>query len=193
METHVALRRDEAAAAGIDTANAGDAELVVVHFQEWWVRLRASVDAQRFIFVGADQAKPAPGTIEAVMDADVVLLAPSNPIVSIAPVLAVSALRDAVRSTSAPVIGIAPIIGGAPVRGMADRCLSAVGVECTAAGVGALYGSRAADGLLTGWLVDTVDAGTAVEGVTVRETPLWMTDEEATAGMVRAALALGGL
>jgi len=193
LETHVALARDEAAAAGIDISSAGDSELVVVHFQEWWVRLRASVDARRFIFVGADQAKPAPGTIEALAEADIVLLAPSNPIVSVAPVLAVTALRDALRATSAPVVGVSPIIGGAPVRGMADRCLAAVGVDCTAAGVGALYGSRAADGLLTGWLVDTVDAGTAVEGVTVRETPLWMTDDEASAAIVRTALDLGGL
>lgn len=193
LETHVALRRTEAAAAGVDVASAGDAEQVVVHFQEWWVRLRAAVDARRFIFVGAEQATPAPGTVEAIMGADIVLIAPSNPIVSITPVLAVPGLRDAVRSTSAPVVGVSPIIGGAPVRGMADRCLSAVDVDCTAEGVGRLYGARAADGLLTGWLVDPVDTGTTVPGVTVRETPLWMTDEEATASMVRAALNLGGL
>jgi LPPG:FO 2-phospho-L-lactate transferase len=193
LETHVALIREQAAAAGVAVAAPGDAEQVVVHFQEWWVRLRASVDAQRFIFIGADQARPAPGTVEALTEADIVLLAPSNPVVSVAPVLAVAGLRDALRSTPAPVVGISPIIGGAPVRGMADRCLATVGVECSAAGVGGLYGSRTADGLLTGWLVDPVDAGTVVEGVAVRETPLWMTGEEATAAMVRAALALGGL
>lgn len=194
LETHVALRRDEAVAAGIDVSAApAESEQVVVHFQEWWVRLRGAVEAQRFIFVGADQAKPAPGTLEAISGADIVLVAPSNPIVSIAPVLAVAELREALRATTAPVIGISPIIGGSPVRGMADRCLAAVGIDCTAAGVGSLYGARAMDGLLTGWLVDTVDAGTAVEGVTVRDVPLWMTDDDATAAMVRAALDLGGL
>ncbi|MBB5870275.1 LPPG:FO 2-phospho-L-lactate transferase [Allocatelliglobosispora scoriae] len=194
METHVALRRDEAEAAGVDVSTApAESEQVVVHFQEWWVRLRGRVDAQRFIFIGADQAKPAPGTLEAIAGADIVLLAPSNPIVSIAPVFAVPGMRDALRSTPAPVVGVSPIIGGSPVRGMADRCLASVGIECSATGVGALYGARATDGLLTGWLVDPVDAQTTVPGVTVRDTPLWMTDDEATASMVRAALSLGGV
>jgi LPPG:FO 2-phospho-L-lactate transferase len=161
-----------------------------IHFQEWWVRHRAALPADRFVFVGAESAKPAPGVLDAVAEADVVLLAPSNPVVSIAPVLAVPGLRDAVAAGPAPVVGISPIIDGAPVRGMADRCLAAVGVECTAAGVGGLYGARDDGGVLDGWLVDTADAGAEVPGVRVRDVPLWMKDEEATAAIVRAALEL---
>ncbi|GAA3739889.1 2-phospho-L-lactate transferase [Micromonospora maritima] len=161
-----------------------------VHFQEWWVRYRADVPTHRFVFVGAETAKPAPGVVEALAAADVVLIAPSNPVVSIAPVLAVPGLRDAVVDGPAPVIGVSPVIGGAPVRGMADRCLAVLGVECSAAGVGGLYGARSADGLLDGWLVAPEDEGTTVPGVTVRSAPLRMTDEAATAAMVRAALEL---
>ena len=161
-----------------------------IHFQEWWVRYRADVPTDRFVFVGADAAKPAPGVVEAIAAADVVLIAPSNPVVSIAPVLAVPGLRDAVTGGPAPVIGVSPIIGGAPVRGMADRCLAVLGVECSAAGVGGLYGARSTGGLLDGWLVAPEDEGTAVPDVVVRAAPLRMTDEAATAAMVRAALEL---
>ena len=161
-----------------------------IHFQEWWVRYRADVPTDRFVFVGAEAAKPAPGVVEAIAAADVVLIAPSNPVVSIAPVLAVPGLRDAVTGGPAPVIGVSPIIGGAPVRGMADRCLAVLGVECSAAGVAGLYGARSTGGLLDGWLVAPEDEGTAVPDVVVRAAPLRMTDEAATAAMVRAALEL---
>jgi LPPG:FO 2-phospho-L-lactate transferase len=122
----------------------------------------------------------------------VVLLAPSNPVVSVAPILAVAALREAVVTGPAPVVGVSPIIGGSPVRGMADRCLAALGVECSAAGVGGLYGARSAGGVLDGWLVDEVDAGVAVPGVTTVDCPLWMKDDKATAEIVRTALDLAG-
>jgi LPPG:FO 2-phospho-L-lactate transferase len=160
-----------------------------VHFQEWWVRHRGAVPTERFVFVGAESAKPAAGVLDALATADLVLVAPSNPVVSIAPILAVGALREAVTTGSAPVIGVSPIIGGAPVRGMADKCLAVVGVECSAAGVGGLYGARSEGGLLDGWLVDSTDSA-EVSGVRVRAVPLWMTDEDATAEMVRAAVEL---
>lgn len=165
-----------------------------VHFQEWWVRHRGAVPTERFVFVGAESAKPAAGVLDALATADLVLVAPSNPVVSIAPILAVGALREAVTTGSAPVIGVSPIIGGAPVRGMADKCLAVVGVECSAAGVGGLYGARSDGGLLDGWLVDSTDSAAEVAigrlGVRVRAVPLWMTDEDATAEMVRAAVEL---
>ncbi|GIJ77949.1 LPPG:FO 2-phospho-L-lactate transferase [Micromonospora phaseoli] len=161
-----------------------------IHFQEWWVRHRAQLPTHRFVFVGAEAAKPAPGVTEAIAGADVVLLAPSNPVVSIAPILAVPGIREAVTDGPAPVVGVSPIIGGAPVRGMADRCLAVVGVECSAAGVGGLYGGRASGGLLDGWLVAEEDAGAMVPDVTVRAVPLRMTDEATTAAMVRAAVEL---
>ncbi len=151
-----------------------------IHFQEWWVRHRAELPARNFVFVGAEAAKPGAGVLEALAEADVILIAPSNPVVSIAPILAVPGIREAL---TAPVAGISPIIGGAPVRGMADKCLSALGVECSARGVAGMYGE-----LLKAWLVDPVDETTEVEGVRVVPTPLYMTSPEATAEMVRAAV-----
>jgi LPPG:FO 2-phospho-L-lactate transferase len=163
-----------------------------IHFQEWWVRYRAEPPVERFVFVGADAAKPAAGVLDALAEADVVLVAPSNPVVSIAPILAVAELRDALVQGGAPVVGVSPIIGGAPVRGMADKCLAALDVPCTAAGVGGLYGARSAGGILDAWLVDTTDADTTVAGVRVAVHPLWMTDEKATLAMVEAALGTAG-
>ncbi|MFG3056778.1 2-phospho-L-lactate transferase [Kitasatospora sp. NPDC048239] len=161
-----------------------------IHFQEYWVRLHAAVDAEAIIPVGADTAKPAPGVLEAIAAADVILFPPSNPVVSIGTILAVPGLRAAVAAAPAPVVGLSPIIGGAPVRGMADKVLAAVGVEATAEAVALDYGSD----LLDGWLVDTADEASvaAVEagGIACRAVPLLMTDVAATAEMARAALAL---
>ncbi|MFJ6485469.1 MULTISPECIES: 2-phospho-L-lactate transferase [unclassified Streptomyces] len=178
VETHVAI------------TEAGTGERRVIHFQEYWVRLRASVDAEAVVPVGAEQAKPAPGVLEAIAAADVIIFPPSNPVVSVGTILAVPGIRDAVASASAPVVGLSPIVGGAPVRGMADKVLAAVGVESTAAAVALHYGT----GLLDGWLVDTSDADAVAEveaaGITCRAVPLMMTDVEATAEMARAALEL---
>jgi LPPG:FO 2-phospho-L-lactate transferase len=165
-----------------------DGEQRAIHFQEWWIRYRGELAAQRFVFVGAESAKPAPGVLDAIASADAVLVAPSNPVVSVAPILAVPGVREALRDGPARVSGFSPIIGNAPVRGMADKCLQAMGVEISAAGVGALYGARSGDGILDRWLVDTTDAGTTVPGVEVRSRPLWMTDPATTAAMVEEAL-----
>jgi LPPG:FO 2-phospho-L-lactate transferase len=163
-----------------------------IHFQEWWIRHRASLRAEAFVQVGVEDAKPAPGVLEAIAAADVLLFAPSNPVVSIGTILGVPGIRDAVRDTPAPVVGLSPIIGGAPVRGMADSCLPAIGVEVTAEGVGRYYGSRTAGGVLDGWLVHETDHA-EVPGVTVRAIPLLMTSDALTAAMVRACLELAGV
>jgi LPPG:FO 2-phospho-L-lactate transferase len=170
-----------------------EGERKAIHFQEWWVRYRGEVPTHRFVFVGAESAKPGAGVLEAIAAADVVLVAPSNPVVSIAPILAVQQLKEAIANGSAPVVGVSPIIGGAPVRGMADRCLATLGAEVSAGGVAGLYGARSDGGLLDGWLVDTADGATEVSGVTTRAVPLWMTDEDATAAMVSEALELAGV
>ncbi|RKE19351.1 2-phospho-L-lactate transferase [Streptomyces sp. TLI_171] len=166
----------------------------VVHFQEYWVRLHAAVDAEAIVPVGADGAKPAPGVLEAIAGADVVVLPPSNPVVSIGTILAVPGIREAVAAAPGPVVGLSPIVGGAPVRGMADKVLAAVGVETTAAAVARHYGSRRSGGLLDGWLVDTADAASVDQvtaaGIACRAVPLLMTSVEATAEMARAALEL---
>ena len=164
-----------------------------VHFQEYWVRLRARPRALDVVAVGVGDATPAPGVLEAVAAADVVLLPPSNPVVSIGTILAVPGVRAALESTAAPVVGLSPIIGGAPVRGMADKVLAAIGVPAEAAAVALHYGAE----LLDGWLVDTSDdaAVAAVEeaGIRCRAVPLLMTDVAAAAAMARAALELAGL
>jgi LPPG:FO 2-phospho-L-lactate transferase len=179
VETHVVVTQD--------------GQTKAIHFQEWWVRYRGELAAQRFVFTGAADAVPGPGVLEAIAAADVVLLAPSNPVVSIAPVLAVPGIKEALRSGPAPVVGISPIIGGAPVRGMADKCLATVDVEVSAAGVAELLGARGDGGVLDGWLVDESDADTAVAGVAVRARPLWMTTPEHTEAIVRDGLDLVGL
>ena len=160
-----------------------------IHFQEWWIKHRAALPAQAFVQVGVEQAVPAAGVLDAISGADVVLLAPSNPVVSIGTILGVSGIRDAITATLAPVIGLAPIVGGAPVRGMADACLPAIGVEVSAEGVGRHYGSRKEGGLLDGWLIHDTDSAD-VPGVTVRAVPLLMRDDAATAALVREALDL---
>src|SRR3954465_5172144 len=130
----------------------------VVHFQEYWVRLHAEVPAQSVVVVGIEDSKPAPGVVEAITDADLVVVPPSNPVVSVGTILGVPGLRDALAGTRAPVVGLSPIVGGTHVRGMAHQLLTAIGVEVTAGAVGAHYGARSAGGVLDGWLVDTVDA-----------------------------------
>src|SRR6185437_13936718 len=116
----------------------------------------AAVPAEAIIQVGADAATPAPGVLEAIADADFVLFPPSDPVVSIGPILAVPGVRAAVEAKT--VVGVSGIIGGAPVRGMADACLTAIGVQTSAAAVAAHYGRD----LLNGWLVDEQDK-TAVD------------------------------
>ncbi|WP_406265325.1 2-phospho-L-lactate transferase [Actinacidiphila glaucinigra] len=183
IETHVVVDDPDAGPGGGRKA---------VHFQEYWVRLRASVPAYAVLPVGAEGAKPAPGVLEAIGEADVILFPPSNPVVSVGTILAVPGIREAIAEAGVPVVGLSPIVGDAPVRGMADKVLAAVGVESTAAAVAAHYGS----GLLDGWLVDTVDAGSVAEveaaGIRCRPVPLMMTDLNATAAMAREALTLAG-
>ena len=171
------------------------------------MRLHARVPAVSFTISGAQDAAPAPGVLAAIADADFVLLPPSNPVVSIGVILAVPGIADAVRAKT--VVGVSPIIGGAPVRGMADACLAAIGVPSTAAAVAAHYGPDS----LNGWLVDTADAAVArqgglagtpdrlaepdgraepdgLAGIEVRALPLYMTDAAATAAIADTAIEL---
>ena len=163
-----------------------------IHFQEWWVRYRARVPTHSFAFVGAEKAAATTDATAAIADADVILLAPSNPVVSVGAILAVPGIRGALRAARAPIVGYSPIIGGKPLRGMADACLSVIGVESTAEAVGRHYGARRDTGILDGWLVSEDDEAD-IDGVAVRSVPLVMTDPKATAEMVRAGLDLAGL
>jgi LPPG:FO 2-phospho-L-lactate transferase len=181
VETHVV----------IDEPDTG--ERAAVHFQEWWIRHRAAVPAHSIVPVGAEEATPAPGVLDAVAAADVILLAPSNPVVSVGTILSVPGMRTALVKADAKIVGISPIVNDRPVRGMADACLTAIGVETTAEAVGRHYGSRtSAEGLLDGWLVHTGDPAT-VPDVEVRAAPLLMSDVDATAAMVNAAFSVAGV
>jgi LPPG:FO 2-phospho-L-lactate transferase len=138
-----------------------------------------------------DAARPAPGVVEAFAAADAVLLAPSNPVVSIGTILGVPGLRETLLQSSARIAGVSPIVGGAVVRGMADRCLPVLGIEVSAEGVGRHYGARTDGGLLDAWLVAPDDPAD-VPGVDVRQVPLMMTSPEATEALARAALDAAG-
>lgn len=166
----------------------------VVHFQEYWVRLRAEVPAEQVVFVGLDQTRPAPGVVEAIAETDLLVLPPSNPVVSVGTILGVPGLRDAVRATPAKVVGLSPIVGDRHVRGMAEQMLTSIGVEVSAAGVGLNYGARSAGGVLDGWLVDERDADQVsrleAAGIAAAAVPLMMSDHDATAAMAGHAIEL---
>jgi len=171
-----------------------DSGIRSMHFQEWWVRHRSSLPARAFEQRGVADATPAAGVLDAISDADVVVVGPSNPVVSIGTILGIPRIADAIRSTAAPVVGVSPIIGGAVVRGMADACLTAIGVETAADAVALHYGSRASGGLLDGWLVDAVDIelvpNVEAAGVTARAVPLWLRDPVTSAALASEALSL---
>ena len=184
VETHIAVADPD--------RNRSPSGRRVVHFQEYWIKLRAEVPAEAVVVVGLDEATPAPGVIDAITDADLVLVPPSNPVVSVGTILGVPRVREAVVATRAPVVGLSPIIGGTHVRGMAEQLLTSIGVEVSAAGVGLHYGARSTGGVLDGWLVDSVDAGDLDRlhraGLTAEAVPLLMTDDAATAAMAAAAI-----
>ncbi|RNL63044.1 2-phospho-L-lactate transferase [Nocardioides marmoriginsengisoli] len=168
-----------------------------VHFQEYWIRHQANVPAHAVVQIGADEATPGPGVLEAITDTDLVILPPSNPVVSVGAILAVPGVRDALAGTPAPVYGVSGIVGDDHVRGMARQLLGIIGVEVSAAAVAEHYGARANGGVIDGWLVDTVDAGAVARieaaGIKANAVPLMMTDHDATADMVTALLDLAGL
>ena len=184
VETHVVID---------DPENPGARR--AVHFQEYWVRLHAPA-AYSVVAVGADEAAAGPGVVEAIKAADVLIVPPSNPVVSIGTILAVPGIADAVRTTSATVVGVSPIIAGAPVRGMADKLLPLVDADVSALGVARHYGSRRFGGILDGWLVDEADAAdvAAVEklGLAARAVPLYLTDDAESGAVAAATLALAG-
>lgn len=165
-----------------------------MHFQEYWVRWHAAPAVRDVVLVGIEDATPAPGVLETLTEADVVLLAPSNPVVSVGPVLAVPGVREALQARRGPVVGVSPIVGGSPVRGMADKLLPVIGVETDAGAVGLHYGARAAGGVVDGWLVDESDAALVrrleAAGIASRAVPLLMTDVAASAAIAAAALDL---
>ncbi len=183
LETHVVVKDPESPSGSR-----------VVHFQEYWVRDQALVPVHSVVTIGIDKASPAPGVLEAIAGAEVVIVPPSNPIVSVGTILGVPGIREALRATPAKVVGLSPIVAGEHVRGMASQLLAASGQEVSAAGVAELYGARGTGGILDAWLVDERDAHLVprIEGLGMasRAVPLMMTTPDASADMAAQALLL---
>jgi LPPG:FO 2-phospho-L-lactate transferase len=161
-----------------------------LHFQEYWVARRARDEVKALRFEGIERARPAPGVLEAIAGADLVVVCPSNPVVSTGPILAVPGVREAVAARRDTVVGVSPIVGGAPVAGMADKLMPVVGLE-----VSALGAARAYAGLLAAWVVDRVDARLVPRisgelGVRCAATDTIMRDDAAAEALARAALEL---
>jgi len=160
-----------------------------LHFQDYWVRRGAADLVKGVRYVGADAARPAPGVVEAIAGADAVVFCPSNPVVSIGPILAVHGVRDAVMARRDRATGVSGIVGGGPVAGMADKLMPAVGIEVTAVGVAAHYAD-----LLCAWLLDDADEASLPRvrelGLRAAATDTIMTDDGRSEAVARAALDL---
>lgn len=166
-----------------------DGQELDLHFQEYWVARRARDDVKNVRYAGAEGARPAPGVLEALEAADAIVICPSNPVASIGPILAVPGVREALAARRERVVGVSGIVGGAPLAGMADKLMPALGVEVTAAGAADCY-----RGLLGAWVVDEIDSALIprieAAGLTVGATDTIMRNDEAAEALARFALDL---
>jgi LPPG:FO 2-phospho-L-lactate transferase len=173
----------------IDAVDHRSGEPLDLHFQDYWVRRRAADPVKSVRYVGAAEATPAPGVLDAIREADAIVFCPSNPVVSIGPILAVPGIRDAVERRRGSAVGVSGIVGDAPVAGMADKLMPAVGIEITAAGVAEHYRD-----LLGAWVLDDVDRSAIprVEALGMRcaATDTIMTDDDRAEAVARLALDL---
>ena len=160
-----------------------------VHFEEYLARDGAPDDVESVDLSDAGSARPGPGVLEAIARADVIVVCPSNPVVSIGPILAVPGVRDAVIDAAAPVVGVSPIIGGAPVKGPADRLLRGIGAEVSARGVARLYA-----GLCDAYVLDERDRDQLDDvvalGLRARTTETLMRDADVALALARRTLEL---
>jgi LPPG:FO 2-phospho-L-lactate transferase len=160
-----------------------------VHFEEYLARDGAPDEVTGVDLGEARRARPGPGVLDALRDAQAILLCPSNPIVSIGPILAIPDVRDALRGSNAPIVAISPIVGGAPVKGPADRLMRGVGAEVSARGVAELY-----RGLIDALIIDERDADLAAEieamGIRTRVLDTIMGDVALARRLAEAALSL---
>ncbi len=156
-------------------------------FQEYWVARHARDPVRRVTFAGIERARPGPGVLAAIERAEGVVLCPSNPVVSVAPILAVPGIRSAIQSAACRTVAVTPIIGGAPVRGMADKLLPAWGIEVSARGVASMY-----SGLADAFVLDQVDADQAADvaalGLDAVVAPTLMRTTEDAAALAKVAL-----
>lgn len=159
-------------------------------FQVYWVANRAAGQVKGISFQGIERARPAEGVTGSIREADVLLFCPSNPVVSLGPILEVPGVAEAIRGRSGSAAGVSPIVGGAPVLGMADRLMPAAGLEVSAYGAAAAYRD-----LLDGWVIDRRDASLAARieadlGMRVAVTDTIMIDDAAAEEIARTALDL---
>ena len=162
---------------------------VTLHFEDYMIREGAPDRVRSVNLSAAQSATPGPGVLEAIAQAQVLLFCPSNPVVSIGPLLAVPGIRDAILASPAPCVAISPIVGGAPIKGPATPLLRGIGVEVSALGVARHYAD-----LIDGYVLDTKDADLeeAIQdlGLRTRVTDSIMVDAQAAGRLARAALEL---
>jgi LPPG:FO 2-phospho-L-lactate transferase len=163
---------------------------VEVGFQEYFVRRRHAVPVSGVRFDGVERARPAPGVVEAIADADVIVIAPSNPIVSIGPVVAVPGVGDAVAARRDQVVAVSPIVAGTALKGPADRLLAELGHQASVVGVARIYAPLAATLVIDEADADLADA-VAAEGVRAVVAPTIMAGAAEAAALARVALAAG--
>ena len=161
-------------------------------FQTYYVRHGHRHEVVGIRFEGADAATPAPGVVDALAGAAAILIAPSNPLISIGPILAVPGIRDALRSRTVPCVAVSPIVGGQAVRGPAADMMRALGHDPSPVGVADIYA-----GLIDAMVIDDVDAGFAAEldrrGLSVRPTDTIMRDAGARQHLATVALEVAGI
>jgi LPPG:FO 2-phospho-L-lactate transferase len=159
-------------------------------FQEYLVRDRARETVRALTYSGARSARPAPGVRTALAEAGLVVIAPSNPLVSIAPILAVPGIRQTLRRTDAPVVAVSPLIGGRPVKGPADRMMRALGVAPTPLGLADFYAD-----VVDAMVLDNADrayaARLAARGIATTCLDTLMRSPVRSTAVARAVLALG--
>lgn len=164
----------------------------LLHFEEYMVKRQCSDPVQDIEFVGADAAKPAPGVLDAIKQAEAILIAPSNPLVSIGSILSVPGIHDVLHEASGMVVAISPIVGGAPIKGPADRLMSGMHMEVSAVGVARYYRD-----FLDVMVIDQLDAHllSAIEdlGIPALATDTIMRDSATRIALARTVLVAAGL
>ena len=168
----------------VDPADGSPRDLAM---QEWFVRERCEPAVIDVRFVGAEDARPAPGVLDALHEAETVIICPSNPVISIGPILAVPGIRDALAARRDRVVGVSPLIGGKPVKGPADKLMGPMGIEVSSVGVADAYRDICAT-----LVIDTADGADADRiaalGVRPVVTDTLMADPQVAAALARTTL-----
>jgi LPPG:FO 2-phospho-L-lactate transferase len=169
------------------TVRSAEGATIELRMQEWFVRDRTVPPVVSVRFEGAEDAEPAPGVLDTLEHADTVLICPSNPVISIGPILAVPGVREILRRRRARVVAVSPIIAGAPVKGPADRLMQPLGIEVSCVGVARTYADICAT-----LVIDAGDAARAAEvdalGVRAVVAETLMTDARVAAALARHTL-----